>query len=72
MSKKVNWPDKHGQMKEIHGHAYYLGHSCDLINGKGWFCQVYRRDPPFKASFGFHKTNKFAAVRSAQQQLGIR
>ncbi len=68
MAEKAYWPNDHGLKKDIGNKTYYLGISWDLTNGKGWFCQVFNNDI-FTIGFGFHKTNKFSAVRIAEKVL---
>jgi len=63
MSERVAWPSKKGMYKEINGFQVYLGYTWDLSHGRGWFCRVISKK--FKLTDGFHKTNKFSAVRSA-------
>ena len=68
MSEKAHWPDNKGLRKEMNNKTFYLGRSWDLTNGKGWFCQVHC-NRTFNMGFGFHKTNKFTAVRIALKVL---
>lgn len=67
MAKKAHWPNNKGLTKDINGISFYLGIACDLKHGKGWHCQVFDED--FRVGYGFHKTNKFTAVRSALNVL---
>lgn len=67
MAQKAHWPNNRGLKKRIHGKRFYLGRACDLQNGSGWFCEVF--DAKFRMGFGFHKTNKFTAVRNALKAL---
>ena len=41
----------------------YLYHGWDLYHGKGWFVHSYF--DTFDTGFGFHKTNRFTAVRQS-------
>lgn len=42
----------------------YLNKSFDFTQGNGWFSHVYG-DDSYEIGFGFHKNNKFTAVRKA-------
>ena len=53
--------------KDIHGINIELGKSWDLTHGIGWFCSVMSK--AFRLGYGFHKTNKFTAVRLALKDL---
>lgn len=50
-------------VKEIGGVKIYLYKSWDLVHGKGWFAHSVFFD--FTVGFGFHRSNKFSAVREA-------
>ncbi len=63
MAQKAYWPNSKGLKKTIQTNEIYLGLSWDIKHGVGWFCQVHRLD--WSIGFGFHKTNKFTAVREA-------
>jgi len=47
----------------ICGTTIWLHRSFDLVHGIGWFCHTYFENRG--VGFGFHKTNKFIAVRQA-------
>lgn len=66
MADKAYWPNSKGLKKVIGGKEIFLGKVFDLTHGKGWFCQVFGGAMLFSGpGFGFHKTNKFTAVRKA-------
>jgi hypothetical protein len=62
---------------ETQNYYIYLHRSWDLTNGLGWFCHAgtigeldddYMNSNEYKklvSGFGFHKKNKFTAVRNA-------
>jgi len=68
MSNKAYWPNSKGLTKNIRGKNFYLGTGWDIAHGKGWFCQVFGI---IGVGFGFHKKNKFTAVRNALKDLGL-
>ena len=45
-------------------HHIYLYKSFSLMQGYGWFAHYYPKNSE-EIGFGFHKTNKFTAVRQA-------
>lgn len=60
MSKKVD-----GYLvKTINGIECYLYKSFDLTHGYGYFVHSFN-NVKFNTGFGFHKTNKFTAIRQA-------
>lgn len=67
MSKQTNFPFKMSLKKQIGSVEFFLGKGWDLSHGKGYFCHAYHDD--FRIGFGFHKTNKFIAVRIALRDL---
>lgn len=68
MSEKGDWPPGNpGITKNIGKIEIYLGYSCDVINGKGWFAQVFNEGN--NVSSAFHKKNKFTAIRTAIKNL---
>lgn len=69
MAQRTNYPGRNSLVKRIGGKKIYLGKTWDLKHGYGWFCQVFNYD--FKFGFGFHKTNKFSAVRIAIEDMKI-
>lgn len=69
MAEKVSYPNKGSLRKQIGIHKTYLTKSWSLTTGYGWFCQIYRDD--FKVGNGFHKRNKFSAVRKALLELSM-
>lgn len=77
MSEKTNYPARKSLVKEIGNVKIYLGRSFDLVNGFGIFCQVYRisnrrvdgRVGGTSVGNGFHKTNKFIAIKKAINEL---
>lgn len=69
MSQQAYWPNKKGLKKTTGNKDYYLGRACDLFHGVGWHCQVFDED--YNIGYGFHKTNKFTAVKIALQNVEI-
>jgi len=41
----------------------YMYRGCDLVHGRGWFVHSYF--DTFYVGIGFHKTNRFTAVRQS-------
>lgn len=71
MSKKVNnGYSRNCLVKEIKGATLYLFKGFDLVHGKGFFARIHTDD--FKDGFGFHKTNKFTAVRQALKDINYK
>lgn len=50
-------------VKKINGVKIYLYKSWSLVHGFGYYC--FSLGEGFKIGFGFHKTNKFSAVRQS-------
>lgn len=48
--------------KKIDDITVHLHKGCDMVHGRGWFCQCVFAD--YTIGFGFSK-NKFTAVRKA-------
>lgn len=62
MSEKVsNGYSKKCLIKYINRDKVYLYKSFSIMQGYGWFCHIYHDNRSI--GFGFHKTNKFSAVR---------
>ena len=49
----------------------YLSYGFDLTHGKGWFCQSFALFNNERFGNGFHKKNKFTAVRQSLNDLLI-
>lgn len=62
-TKENNGYSKHCLVKKIGYYTIYLYKSWDVVHGIGYFSHSITND--FKAGFGFHKTNKFAAIRQS-------
>ena len=62
--------------KDIGNYEIVLMKSWDMENGKGWFVWIYPnwnlKNPITSIGVGFHKKNKFTAVRNAIRDLGQR
>ena len=69
MSKIVNYPNKKSLRKKIDVYDIYLTRVCEIGRGKTWFCQLYRDD--MEIGNGYHKTNKFSAVRNAIKDVEL-
>jgi hypothetical protein len=70
MSKKTKsfWNGKYDSFyKKIGSDGYWLRKTWDLSRGYGWHVQIYDRN--HEIGYGFHKTNKFTAIKIARTEL---
>ena len=72
MSVKARYFNRKALLKKDpeKGYSIYLIKSFDLYHGYGWFVSVHLN--VFDHGFGFHKTNKFTAVRMAFNALNMK